>query len=48
MCVAGHQDVLVLVALLDEFVKEHLHALGNLHEFVAGEEFQVDEHLIVT
>ena len=47
MCVARHEHVLVLVALLDELVEEYLHVLGNVLYLVAGEEFQVDEHLVV-
>ena len=47
MGVAGHQDVLVLVALLDEFVEEDLHLVGNLLEFMAGKEFEVYKYLII-
>ena len=47
MRIAGHQHVLVLLALLDELVEEYLHAVSHLHEFVAGEEFQIDQHLVV-
>ena len=36
-----------MVGLLDELVEECLHLLGNLHELVTGEEFQVDQHLVV-
>ena len=47
MSVARHKHVLVLVALFYEFVKETLHLVDNLHQFMAREKLQVDEHLIV-
>ena len=47
MGVSRHQYVLVLVALADEFVEEHFHFVYYLLQFVTGEEFQVDEHLVV-
>ena len=47
MRVARHQHVLILLALLDEFVEQHLHAVGNLHQFVACKEFQVHQYLVI-
>jgi len=47
MGVSGHEHVLVLVALLDEFVKETLYLIGHLHELMTCEEFQVYEHLVI-
>ena len=47
MGVARHQHLLILLALLDEFVEKHLHALCHLHQLMTGEKFQVYKHLVV-
>ena len=47
VCIARHQHVFILVALLDEFVEEDFHLVGDILEFVTGKEFEVYEHLIV-
>ena len=48
MCIAWHQHVFVLFALLDEFVEQHFYAISYLHQFVTGKQLQVYQHLIVT
>ena len=47
VCVSGHEHVLVLFALGEQFVEEQQHAVGHLAQFVAREELQVHQHLIV-
>ena len=47
MGVAWHKDILILIALLNQFVEEALHLLRNLHQLMAGKEFQINKHLIV-
>ena len=47
MGIAWHQHILVLIALLDEFVEEDLHLVGNILEFVTGKELEVYKHLVV-
>ena len=47
MGVAWHEDILILIALLNQFVEEALHLLRNLHQLMAGKEFQINKHLIV-
>ena len=47
MGVAGHEHVAILIALGDELVEEALYFCGDVDEFVAGEELEVYEHLIV-
>ena len=47
MCVARHQHVLVLFALLYEFIEENLHGIDDFLQFVACEELQVYQHLVV-
>ena len=47
MRIARHQHVLVLLALLDELIEEHLDAIGNLFQFVACKQLQVYQYLVV-
>ena len=47
MRIARHQHVFILLALLDKFVEQHLHAVSHLHQFVAGKQFEVNQYLIV-
>ena len=47
MGVARHEDVLILLALGDEFVEKALHLVGYILELMASEEFEVNEHLVV-
>ena len=42
MRIARHQHPLILLTLLQQFV------VGYLHQFVAGKEFQIHQHLVVT
>ena len=48
MRIAGHQHVFILVALLYQLVKENLDGIHHFLEFMTGEQFQVDKHLVVT
>ena len=48
MGIAWHEYILILIALLDQFVEEDLHAVGNLLQFMTCEEFQIHQYLIVT
>ena len=45
--VAGHEDVLVALALPLQFGEECLHVLGHEAQLLADEEFQIDQHLVV-
>ena len=47
MGVAGHQNVLVAFALADEDVEQLFDGFGYLLNLCAGEEFQVEQHLVV-
>ena len=47
MGIARHQHLAIVVALLYQFVEEHLYGLGHLGQFLTGEQLQVDKHLIV-
>ena len=47
MGVAGHQDVLVAFALADEDVEQLFDGFGYLLDLCTGEEFQVEQHLVV-
>ena len=48
MGIAGHQYILILIALSNEHFKEIFYRLGNLFELGTGKQFQVDQHLIVS
>ena len=48
MGIARHQHILILIALLDEFVEKDLHLIGDFLQLMTGEEFEVDEHLVIT
>ena len=47
MRITGHQHVAVAFAQLLQSVEERAHAVRRLPQFVAQEEFQIDQHLIV-
>ena len=47
MGVAGHENVLVLLALAYQLVEERLHGNDDVAQAPAGEQFQVYEHLVV-
>ena len=47
MGVAGHQDVLVALALLLQLPEEGLYVLGHQLQLTACEELQVHQHLVV-
>ena len=47
VCVARHEHVLILLALLQQLVKQNLHAVDHLAQLMACEELQVNEHLVV-
>ena len=47
MGIARHEHLLVLLRLLYQFVEERLHLVGDVHQLVAREELQVDQHLVV-
>lgn len=47
MGVAGHEDALVAFALADEHVEELLDGLGDVLDLLAGEELEIEQHLVV-
>jgi len=47
MGVTGHQHILVTVALCHEFLEEDFHLFGNLAQLGTGEQFEVEQHLVV-
>ena len=47
MRIARHEHVLVLVALLYEFIEQHLHGIGYLHQLVTRKQLQVHQHLVI-
>ena len=47
MGIARHEHVLILFTLLDELIEEYFHTFSHLHQFMAGKEFQVHQHLVI-
>lgn len=47
MGITGHEDILVAVALTDEHAEELLDGQGDVLDLLAGEELEVEQHLIV-
>lgn len=47
MGITGHEDILVAVALTDEHAEELLDGQGNVLDLLAGEELEVEQHLVV-
>ena len=45
--VAGHEDVAVTLALLLQGAEQAAHGLGHAAQAVAGEELEVEQHLVV-
>ena len=47
MGIAGHEDILVAVALTDEHAEELLNGQGDVLDLFACEELEVEQHLVV-
>ena len=47
MGIAGHQHFLIAFALHNQHMKKLLNSLGNVFQLSTGEEFQVEQHLVV-